>query len=172
MECRLQQASLWSCKIKLRFQYSALGQPLNDMREVDFGDILYDKRQVGQMLRRAQRAILRPTLNPADFLDDTDLEKDGHPPLTFSKNCVCINVSGPNVPDLYFYDLPGKLDMHGSAMSLADAKVYFQVLSPTLPKVETWETSLWLKDSRKTTSRDPTVSFFWSYPARVSMLCT
>lgn len=27
--------------------------------------------------------------------------------LTFSSNVVCINVSGPDVPDLSFIDLPG-----------------------------------------------------------------
>jgi hypothetical protein len=77
------------------------------MREVPFGPTLYNKREVEQVLRRAQRAILRPTLDASVFLDDSDLNVPGHPALTFSANCVCIRVAGPEVPDLYFYDLPG-----------------------------------------------------------------
>ena len=111
MECRLQVGPVWSCQIVLRFQYDARGQTLDPMREVEFGEVLFDKMEVERMLRRAQRAILRPTVDPKKFLDDSDLHIIGHSPLTFSQNCVCIRVSGPSVPDLYFYDLPGKRKM-------------------------------------------------------------
>lgn len=109
MECRLQNAGSWSCKIVLRFQYDAGGRPLADVREIEFGETLYNKGDVERMLRRAQRAILRPGVPPEKFLDDSDLDIEGYEPLTFSPNCVCIRVAGPNVPDLYFYDLPGTI---------------------------------------------------------------
>lgn len=73
-----------------------------------FGPTLQDKDEVEQMLRRAQRAILRSTLNHNVFLDDSDKMITGHPAQTFSRNCICIRVAGPHVPDLYFYDLPGQ----------------------------------------------------------------
>ncbi|KAG8898577.1 hypothetical protein FRB99_007343 [Tulasnella sp. 403] len=92
---------------RLRFHVDSSGRPLMDIREVAFGDTLYDKREVVRMIRRAQRAILRPTLDASVFLDDSDLGVLGHPAQSFSANCVCIHVTGPQVPDLYFYDLPG-----------------------------------------------------------------
>jgi hypothetical protein len=108
MECRLQNAPAWSCTIVLRFLEDSSGRPLDQMREVPFGPTLYDKAEVEKVLRRAQRAILRPTLiHPSVFLNDSDLTTSGHPALTFSANCVCLRVAGPEVPDLYFYDLPG-----------------------------------------------------------------
>ena len=108
MECRLQHASTWSCKIVLRFHYDSAGRQLSDLREVEFGPTLYNKKEVEKMLRRAQRAILRPGVPPHKFLDDSDEGVPGYDALTFSANCVCVRVAGPNVPDLYFYDLPGK----------------------------------------------------------------
>ncbi|KIO31593.1 hypothetical protein M407DRAFT_67741 [Tulasnella calospora MUT 4182] len=108
MECRLQYADTWSCKIFLRFHVDSTGTPLPHMREIPFGPTLFNTEDVERMLRRAQRAILRPDLDPSSFLDDSDLHVFGIP-LTFSGNCVCVRVEGPNVPDLYFYDLPGKL---------------------------------------------------------------
>jgi len=110
-EVRLQHAESWSCKITLRFQFDSRGQPLEEVHESDFGPVLYDKRDVEKTLRRAQRAILRPSLNPSVFLDDTDLtlKTPMSSDLSFSANCICIRVSGENVPDLYFYDLPGQL---------------------------------------------------------------
>jgi hypothetical protein len=107
MECRLQHAETWSCTIVLRFLVDSTGKPLDEMREIPFGPTLFSKKEVEQVLRRAQRAILRPTLDATVFLDDSDLNVAGHPPLTFSSNCVCMRVAGPEVPDLYFYDLPG-----------------------------------------------------------------
>lgn len=107
MECRLQFASTWSCDIVLRFHTDKDGQLLRELREFTFGPTLYDRNSVEQMLRRAQRAILRPTIDPPKFLDDSDLKIEFPPPLSFSSNCVCIRVAGPNLADLYFYDLPG-----------------------------------------------------------------
>ncbi|KIO22294.1 hypothetical protein M407DRAFT_216700 [Tulasnella calospora MUT 4182] len=104
MECRLQQASTWSCQVVLRFQYDATGQALAEMKEVSFGPIIFDKDEVADRLERAQRAILSPSVNPDLILNDIHTSSGE---LTFSANCVCVRIAGPNVPDLYFYDLPG-----------------------------------------------------------------
>ncbi|KAG8988905.1 hypothetical protein FRB94_010065 [Tulasnella sp. JGI-2019a] len=106
-ECRLQYGPTWTCTITLRFTVDAEDKPLQEVREVPFGPPLADKDEVEKVLRRAQRAILRSTLDPAMFLDDRDLSTSGDPALTFSQNCICIRVAGPQVPDLYFFDLPG-----------------------------------------------------------------
>ncbi|KAG8853984.1 hypothetical protein FRB96_007847 [Tulasnella sp. 330] len=108
-ECRLQHAQSWSCRIVLRFHMDASGRPLSSPRDVPFGPILLeqDKGRVEHMLRRAQLAILHPTMDTNAFLSDSEPITAGHTAQTFSQNCVCIRVAGPDVPDLYFYDLPG-----------------------------------------------------------------
>ncbi|KAG8913176.1 hypothetical protein FRC00_002893 [Tulasnella sp. 408] len=106
MECRLQYGDTWSCNVMLRFEFDSGGNRLSTPREVSFGSLITDKADVTARLRRAQRAILRPTIDANKFLDDSDLETNGAS-LSFSKNYVCIHVQGPEVPDLTFYDLPG-----------------------------------------------------------------
>ncbi len=71
-----------------------------------FGEAIYDKSQVEERLRRAQRAILNPKESMKDFLvgEDKDLAKNQ---LTFSSDCVSLQISGPDVADLSFCDLPG-----------------------------------------------------------------
>ena len=108
MECRLEYStSRWSCRVFLRIERDALGNPLDRVDERDFGPLLTDKSAVEPLLRRAQRAILRPTLDHKLFLRDRDLTITEAPPQSFSHNCVCMRIRGPDVPDLYFYDLPG-----------------------------------------------------------------
>ncbi|KAG8994201.1 hypothetical protein FRB90_000509 [Tulasnella sp. 427] len=97
----------WSCTVMLRFEYDSNGKRLSAPREVSFGPSISNKADVTERLRRAQRAILRPSLDATKFLDDSDLGMGGHKALSFSKNYVCIHVQGPEVPDLTFYDLPG-----------------------------------------------------------------
>ncbi|KAG8913177.1 hypothetical protein FRC00_002894 [Tulasnella sp. 408] len=91
--------------VVLRFQYDASGKLRNEMREVPFGAVIYDKDEVTERLERAQLAILNPSARSESFLSG-DYEPTAET-LTFSANCVCVRVAGPNVPDLYFYDLPG-----------------------------------------------------------------
>ncbi|KIO22290.1 hypothetical protein M407DRAFT_216692, partial [Tulasnella calospora MUT 4182] len=107
MECRLQQAPTWSCQVVLRFQFDASGKLRTEMREVPFGSVILDKDEVTDRLERAQLAILNPSTRPESLLSGED--EPTSDTLTFSANCVCVRVAGPNVPDLYFYDLPGAL---------------------------------------------------------------
>ena len=108
MECKLTYSpDEWKCSIFLRFQVDGNGKPLAKVVETQFGKTITDKGEVANTLRRAQRAILRPALNFNLFLDDSDKDVVDPPALSFSANCVCIRVSGPQVPDLFFYDLPG-----------------------------------------------------------------
>jgi hypothetical protein len=83
--------------------------------ESTFGSIVHDTVELEKVLRRAQLAILNPSLPPIAFVDfDLDSLQDGVPPLgsneqlAFSSNVVCLDVSGPDVPDLSFIDLPGE----------------------------------------------------------------
>ncbi|KAG8994202.1 hypothetical protein FRB90_000510, partial [Tulasnella sp. 427] len=124
---------VWSCTISLRLHdIDPNGEYLPTFRQLPFGSALYSPVDVEKMLRRAQRAILRPHLDPSLFLDDSDLHMFGIP-LSFSRDCVCIEVSGPDVPDLYFYDLPGIIanvadEEHEADIALVEnlAKSYIQ----------------------------------------------
>ena len=79
---------------------------MGNAKNILFGPEIKDKKLVEERIRRAQRAILRPSENPDTFLSGPD-EDSGHPELTFSKNCVSLEISGPELTDLSFCDLPG-----------------------------------------------------------------
>lgn len=97
----------WKCTVFLRFTTDAQGAALGQARNEQFGKIIYDKELVEERIRRAQRAILSPKVDPKQFLDgDIDDEADGIG-LSFSSNCVSLQISGPDVADLSFCDLPG-----------------------------------------------------------------
>jgi hypothetical protein len=75
-------------------------------KNIPFGPVITDKKEVEERIRRAQRAILRPTKNTESFLSGPDEDPD-YRELTFSKNCVSLEISGPELTDLSFCDLPG-----------------------------------------------------------------
>ena len=115
MECRLtHSARPWQCQVLLRREIDASGNKIQ-AREEPFGPMLFDKDDLEEMLRRAQLAILNPSL-PAEFFVDFDTASLGSgecPPgserqLQFSDNVVCLDLSSPDVTDLSFIDLPGR----------------------------------------------------------------
>jgi len=81
---------------------------MGTVENVSFGSVLKDKKLVEERIRRAQRAILSPSENLDVFLSGSD-EDLNHRELTFSKNCVSLEISGPDLTDLSFCDLPGIL---------------------------------------------------------------
>ena len=93
----------------LRKTVDKKGDPLGVAENVCFGDVITDKKDVEERIRRAQRAILNPSVKPNTFLLGPDGESDEKPELSFSKNCVCLELSGPDLTDLSFCDLPGTL---------------------------------------------------------------
>ena len=90
----------------LRQTVDRQGQPLGSARNTPFGPVITDKKDVEERIRRAQRAILNPSTSHETFLSGSDAEPD-RPELSFSKNCVCLELSGPDLTDLSFCDLPG-----------------------------------------------------------------
>ncbi|GJJ07916.1 hypothetical protein Clacol_002122 [Clathrus columnatus] len=107
-ECRLirvPSSEEWECAVSLRFLTDQDGSLLDAARNVQFGDIIKNPRDVEERLRRAQLAILNPSV-PFEFF----LEGHGQftkPSLNFSNNIVCLEIKGPDVTDLSFCDLPG-----------------------------------------------------------------
>lgn len=106
-ECRLSHSnSPWQCVVTLRFITNERGQALGEARNELFGPTITDKAEVEGRIRRAQRAILNPTKPRSDFLDGVD-EDVATAELSFSNNCVTLQISGPDIADLSFCDLPG-----------------------------------------------------------------
>lgn len=113
MECRLSaSAGPWSCRISIRFEYDDEGTPLGEVAETPFGDAITEKSEVEPMLRRAQLAVLNPTMTIAEILNIAAGELREGPrvrgrSLLFSRNVVCVDLEGPELTDLAFIDLPG-----------------------------------------------------------------
>lgn len=116
MECRLQQVdddSPWRAQVLLRLEKDANGRKMLEIREEPFGPVVYDTMDLEMMIRRAQFAILNPSTSARFFeslvIDGAPSSITSSPELKFSSNVICIDVSGPNMPDLTFTDLPGML---------------------------------------------------------------
>ncbi|KAH9976107.1 P-loop containing nucleoside triphosphate hydrolase protein [Lactifluus volemus] len=93
-ECQLERSdSPWECK------------PASHHHNGTIRTDHHHKSDVTDRIRRAQRAILSPTIPPDSFLSgngmDTELE------FSFSYNCIVLHISGSDITDLNFIDLPG-----------------------------------------------------------------
>ena len=106
-ECRLSYSTQpWSCKVSLRKTFDEEGRPVGTAENIPFGPVIKDKKLVEERIRRAQRAILSPSKSAETFLSGPDEDPDVRE-LTFSKNCVSLEISGQDLTDLSFCDLPG-----------------------------------------------------------------
>ncbi|KAJ1301437.1 hypothetical protein OPQ81_008695 [Rhizoctonia solani] len=106
-ECRLKfSEEPWSCTVHLRFLKDASGNDINPVRNIQFGKIITRKVDVEDRLRRAQLAILNPGVESSLFLKDP-LPRSSSTAVAFSENFVSVEISGPDVTDLSFCDLPG-----------------------------------------------------------------
>jgi hypothetical protein len=106
-ECKLSQSNEpWKCNVSLRFTTDINGQVLGQVRNETFGPTITVKSDVEERIRRGQRAILNPSTPSRKFLESAD-EDIGVNELTFSTNCISLQITGPNVADLSFCDLPG-----------------------------------------------------------------
>ncbi|KAJ6564726.1 P-loop containing nucleoside triphosphate hydrolase protein [Mycena capillaripes] len=104
-ECRLARSDTpWKCTVELRFITDKNGQSLGQPRNEAFGEPIFDKSEVEDRIRRAQRAILNPSKPARTFLEDDD---EDAAEVSFSTNYISLQISGPELADLSFVDLPG-----------------------------------------------------------------
>ncbi|KAH9833436.1 P-loop containing nucleoside triphosphate hydrolase protein [Rhodofomes roseus] len=125
----------WQCIVSLRFVTDQHGQALGHARNEIFGDTIYDKAQVEERIRRAQRAALNPGTKASQFLQGAD-EDPACPELSFTTNCVCLQIRGSDVADLSFCDLPGLISSVGkggkeSDIGLITSLVTFYISKPS-----------------------------------------
>lgn len=66
------------------------------------------REDVQERIRRAQLAILNPTVEHATFLN-ADMNAQYPSSRSFSQNCVIVFLEGRDLSDLNFVDLPGAL---------------------------------------------------------------
>ena len=115
MECRLQQQpnSIWHCQVRLRFETDFNGKPLHHIQETPFGGVVNSTSELEERLRLAQLAILNPGVKSDALLAQGKIppDFDSRRTLPFSSNVVCVDVWGPDVPDLSFIDLPGEFSL-------------------------------------------------------------
>ncbi|KAA1470485.1 hypothetical protein DENSPDRAFT_923392 [Dentipellis sp. KUC8613] len=106
-ECQLSHSDRpWQCRVSLRRVTDALGADLGRATDDQFGDIITSNADVTERIRRAQRAILNPSADFRAFLQGPDADPDAME-LSFSRNTICLQISGADVADLSFVDLPG-----------------------------------------------------------------
>ncbi|KAL8797763.1 MAG: hypothetical protein Q9195_000115 [Heterodermia aff. obscurata] len=72
----------------------------------------YDKDDVASLLEWAQIATLNPQSSHKDYIPTSPTFKaDRNCLVKFSPNVVQLEISGPNLPNLSFYDLPGVINV-------------------------------------------------------------
>jgi hypothetical protein len=106
-ECQLTRSSKpWRCIVSLRKVTNEKGVPLPRPCRIEFGEPIFAKHLVTERICRAQRAILNPDTPTNNFLE-APFETLEERQLSFSSNSVCLEISGKDVDDLSFVDLPG-----------------------------------------------------------------
>lgn len=95
------------CTIHLRFLKDEDGNDISPVRHVQFGGVITNKEEVEERLRRAQLAILNPAVDSLSYLRDP-MPRNSSSMVSFSENFISLEISGPDVTDLSFCDLPGK----------------------------------------------------------------
>lgn len=121
-ECKLAHSTdAWKCMVYVRFS-----------KDEPFGPPITDKSQVEERIRRAQRAILNPSKPYQQFLEGEDV--DGPAELSFSTNCVSLQISGPDVADLSFCDLPGLIASVSSSGQESDIRLIENLVGSYISK--------------------------------------
>ncbi|KAK6444874.1 hypothetical protein ACSS6W_006016 [Trichoderma asperelloides] len=133
LHIRVSRNADWSCRVWLRKEYSyeppdgaihetdvTVNDPFFPWRKrpstlvLEF-KTMHDKNEIEEVLRWAQIAILNDDKNHNLFVPgrgatamNTPIDKAAEETLAkFSPNVVALEIKGPDLPDLSFYDMPG-----------------------------------------------------------------
>ncbi|RMZ08009.1 hypothetical protein D0860_04843 [Hortaea werneckii] len=112
----------WTCRVFLqpKYRYSPTYKAGRDKTKYDRWDefngepfhfaTIHDKHSLEETLKRAQLALLNPRADPAHF--QSAHASWGKNELAFSPNLIHIQINGPDLPELSFFDLPGAINVH------------------------------------------------------------
>ncbi|KIK18142.1 hypothetical protein PISMIDRAFT_195484 [Pisolithus microcarpus 441] len=119
-ECRLTHTeSDWTCAVNLHLNTDERGSPIRP-RVLPFGEALTSRSEVEERIRRAQRAILNPRTDPETFLRGATVDENE---TSFSRNYVSLDISGRDLADLSFVDLPGLIASVGQSGRVQDIEL-------------------------------------------------
>ncbi|KAG6011342.1 hypothetical protein E4U54_008133 [Claviceps lovelessii] len=134
LHIRVSENSDWSCRVSIRKEYSYQPPADRPIHETDVTDedpffpwrkqrsiathefkTVHDKCQIEEVLRWAQIAILNDDKHHSLFIPGSGgiavntpvAEAAETTTAKFSPNIVALEIKGPNLPDLSFYDMPG-----------------------------------------------------------------
>lgn len=108
----------WRAQVSLQLEYvldthpQAAKDPLfrgwinANPRKVPFMETR-SRKDLENIIRAAQLAILNPLEDPRSFLNNPRPRGNGHQQNKFSPNTVCIDITEPGLASLSFFDLPG-----------------------------------------------------------------
>ncbi|KAJ3000968.1 hypothetical protein HDV02_000037 [Globomyces sp. JEL0801] len=102
---RKSKTTSWKCNVKIRNEFDRYGSPLDSVQEVQFCNV-NSPNGLDLILKKAQLAILNPSTDPLSFLNSEIPTYDDENELMFSRNVICVDITGANV-DLTLIDLPG-----------------------------------------------------------------
>jgi hypothetical protein len=107
----------WSCSISIKegffFDKGSFKRRAGDPVVTHFANVT-NKERLEPMLRNAQLAVLNPRNDPQQFINaDNDDEAQATRQVAFSPNIVCLEIKGPGLPELSFFDLPGTINVVG-----------------------------------------------------------
>lgn len=108
-----------------------MGIPI-PVRHVSFGDPITSKSLVEDCIRRAQCAILNPSKNPSKYLYEDGISEGNE--LSFSKNYVSLEISGKDLADLSFVDLPGLIASVGGRGHETDIELVKSLVTSYIEK--------------------------------------
>lgn len=118
--------SHWSCKVSIHYDYSYDPHTRADHENIfDFWfrtephtkhlTTVHAKEDLAESLTRAQTVVLNPDQDPKLVFNQ---DPASHTNKTqFSPNVVTLEVQGPNLPEMSFYDLPGSINVFQDAES-------------------------------------------------------
>ncbi|KAB5588706.1 Myxovirus resistance protein [Ceratobasidium theobromae] len=128
IECRLKRTEGdWTATVYLRFESGKSGY-MGKTNETQFGSQMTDRMEVQERIRRAQLAILNPTADPTMFLH-ADIDAEFHSSRSFSQNCVIVVLSGQDLSDLNFVDLPGLISNVVNDKNIGDIELVKELVT-------------------------------------------
>jgi len=107
-ECQLTHSETpWTCTVSLQLNTAPNGSRLAIPQKIPFGQPITEKSEVTERISRAQRAILNPSTSRDAFLSGAIPGANVKNELPFSANRIVLHITGSDVADLNFIDLPG-----------------------------------------------------------------